>query len=141
MCYTVLLDQVKEKTYDEKIAFLAPYIPYLLAVLNNFSAVEDIAAYNRFNDDETIAFLLAYRYEHNISIMDDLRMDVSEERVCSFHSKVCKRLAEEKYQKLAELKNNRPEEYQKYEKKQKDWQNILLNRINELRENFKKNNG
>ena len=133
-CYTVLLEQVKDKTTDEKIAFLAPYIPYLLAVLNNFSAVEDIAAYNRFNNDETIAFLLAYRYEHNISIMDDLHMDISEESVCSYHSKVCKRLAEEKYWKLAELKNNKPEEYQKYEKKQKDWQNILLNRINELKE-------
>ena len=94
---------------------------------------EDIAAYNRFNNDETIAFLLAYRYEHNISIMDDLHMDISEESVCSYHSKICKRLAEEKYQKLADLKNNKPEEYQKYEKKQKDWQNILLNRINELK--------
>ena len=133
-CYTVLLEQVKDKTTDEKIAFLAPYIPYLLAVLNNFTAVDDVSAYARFKDNETIAFLLVYRYEHNISIMKDLRMDVSEERVCGYHSKVCKRLAEEKYWKLAELKNNKPEEYQKYEKKQKDWQNILLNRINELKE-------
>ena len=132
--YTVLLEQVKDKTTDEKIAFLAPYIPYLLAVLNNFTAVDDVSAYARFKDNETIAFLLVYRYEHNISIMKDLRMDVSEERVCGYHSKVCKRLAEEKYWKLAELKNNKPEEYQKYEKKQKDWQNILLNRINELKE-------
>ncbi|MBQ4489365.1 MAG: hypothetical protein II944_08760 [Ruminobacter sp.] len=132
-CYTVLLEQVKDKTTDEKIAFLAPYIPYLLAVLNNFTAVDDVSAYARFKDNETIAFLLVYRYEHNISIMKDLRMDVSEERVCGYHSKVCKRLAEEKYWKLAELKNNKPEEYQKYEKKQKDWQNILLNRINELK--------
>ena len=133
-CYTVLLEQVKDKTTDEKIAFLAPYIHYLLAVLNNFTAVDDVSAYARFKDNETIAFLLVYRYEHNISIMKDLRMDVSEERVCGYHSKVCKRLAEEKYWKLAELKNNKPEEYQKYEKKQKDWQNILLNRINELKE-------
>lgn len=133
-CYTVLLEQVKDKTTDEKIAFLAPYIPYLLAVLNNFTAVDDVSAYARFKDNETIAFLLVYRYEHNISIMKDLRMDVSEEIVCGYHSKVCKRLAEEKYWKLAELKNNKPEEYQKYEKKQKDWQNILLNRINELKE-------
>ena len=132
-CYTVLLEQVKDKTTDEKIAFLAPYIPYLLAVLNNFTAVDDVSAYARFKDNETIAFLLVYRYEHNISIMKDLRMDMSEERVCGYHSKVCKRLAEEKYWKLAELKNNKPEEYQKYEKKQKDWQNILLNRINELK--------
>ena len=132
-CYTVLLEQVKDKTTDEKIAFLAPYIPYLLAVLNNFTSVDDVSAYARFKDNETIAFLLVYRYEHNISIMKDLRMDVSEERVCGYHSKVCKRLAEEKYWKLAELKNNKPEEYQKYEKKQKDWQNILLNRINELK--------
>ena len=58
-------------------------------MLNNFTAVDDVSAYARFKDNETIAFLLVYRYEHNISIMKDLRMDVSEERVCGYHSKVC----------------------------------------------------
>ena len=66
-CYTILLDQTRGKTTEEKVLFLAPYVPYLLAILNDFSAVEDAEVYeSRFRKDETIAFILVFRYEHNI---------------------------------------------------------------------------
>ena len=59
---TKLLDKVKDKSIEEKIYFLAPYVPYLLAMLNDFSAVEDAYAYDdRFRNNETIAFIVVYR--------------------------------------------------------------------------------
>jgi AAA+ ATPase superfamily predicted ATPase len=136
----VVLDKVKDKSIEEKIYFLAPYIPYLLAVLNDFSAVEDAYAYDdRFRNNETIAFIIVYRYEHNISVLDDLRLEKSGEDACKYHSKIVDRLIDEKYAKINELKKYKPEEYQKYLNNWRKENQRIKEIVNEIRSGFLNN--
>ena len=136
-CYTILLDQARGKTTEEKVLFLAPYVPYLLAILNDFSAVEDAYAYDdRFRNNETIAFIIVYRYEHNISVLDDLRLEKSGEDACRYHSRIVDRLIDEKYAKLNELKKYKPEEYQKYLNNWRKENQRIKEIVNEIRSGF-----
>ena len=139
-CYTILLDQTRGKTTEEKVLFLAPYVPYLLAILNDFSAVEDAEVYERrFRKDETIAFILVFRYEHNISILNDLRLEQSIDEVCKYHVKVVERLYDEKYAKLEKMKEHNPEEYRKYENSQHEKFQRIIDMVDEIRSNFEIN--
>ena len=139
-CYTILLDQTRGKTTEEKVLFLAPYVPYLLAILNDFSAVEDAELYeSRFRKDETIAFILVFRYEHNISILNDLRLEQSIDEVCKYHVKVVERLYDEKYSKLDEMKKHNSEEYRKYENAQHEKFQRIIDMVDEIRSDFEKN--
>ena len=136
-CYTILLDQARGKTTEEKVLFLAPYVPYLLAILNDFSAVEDAYAYDdRFRNNETIAFIIVYRYEHNISVLDDLRLEKSGEDACRYHSRIVDRLIDEKYAKINELKKYKPEEYQKYLNNWRKENQRIKEIVNEIRSGF-----
>ena len=139
-CYTILLDQTRGKTTEEKVLFLAPYVPYLLAILNDFSAVEDAELYeSRFRKDETIAFILVFRYEHNISILNDLRLEQSIDEVCKYHVKVVERLYDEKYAKLEKMKEHNPEEYRKYENSQHEKFQRIIDMVDEIRSDFEIN--
>ena len=139
-CYTILLDQARGKITEEKVLFLAPYVPYLLAILNDFSAVEDAELYeSRFRKDETIAFILVFRYEHNISILNDLRLEQSIDEVCKYHVKVVERLYDEKYSKLDEMKKHNSEEYRKYENAQHEKFQRIIDMVDEIRSDFEKN--
>ena len=139
-CYTILLDQARGKITEEKVLFLAPYVPYLLAILNDFSAVEDAEVYeSRFRKDETIAFILVFRYEHNISILNDLRLEQSIDEVCKYHVKVVERLYDEKYSKLDEMKEHNPEEYRKYENSQHEKFQRIIDMVDEIRSDFEIN--
>ena len=139
-CYTILLDQTRGKTTEEKVLFLAPYVPYLLAILNDFSAVEDAEVYeSRFRKDETIAFILVFRYEHNISILNDLRLEQSIDEVCKYHVKVVERLYDEKYAKLEKMKEHNPEEYRKYENSQHEKFQRIIDMVDEIRSDFEIN--
>ena len=139
-CYTILLDQTRGKTTEEKVLFLAPYVPYLLAILNDFSAVEDAELYERrFRKDETIAFILVFRYEHNISILNDLRLEQSIDEVCKYHVKVVERLYDEKYAKLEKMKEHNPEEYRKYENSQHEKFQRIIDMVDEIRSDFEIN--
>ena len=139
-CYTILLDQARGKITEEKVLFLAPYVPYLLAILNDFSAVEDAELYERrFRKDETIAFILVFRYEHNISILNDLRLEQSIDEVCKYHVKVVERLYDEKYAKLEKMKEHNPEEYRKYENSQHEKFQRIIDMVDEIRSDFEIN--
>ena len=125
---------------EEKVLFLAPYVPYLLAILNDFSAVEDAYAYDdRFRNNETIAFIVVYRYEHNISVLDDLRLEKSGEDAGKYHSKIVDRLIDEKYAKINELKKYKPEEYQKYLNNWRKENQRIKEIVNEIRSGFLNN--
>ena len=65
---------------------MLPYVPYLREILQRGSAVLDSEdAYERYLKNETIAFLLFYRYERNISIFDDLRMEQTRDSVDEYN--------------------------------------------------------
>ena len=70
----------------KRFLFLLPYVPYLREILQRGSAVLDNEdAYERHLKNETIAFLLFYRYERNISILDDLRMEQTRDSVDEYN--------------------------------------------------------
>ena len=113
-CYRVLLDQVKQKSTEEKIDFLLPYVPYLRGILQADSAVldnEDV--FETYRKNGTVAFLLVYRYEHNISILSDLRMEFSGEAVDDYNVLLSKKLSNEMIMKELDFQKNHPEEFQK----------------------------
>ena len=92
-CYTVLLDQVKDKTTDEKVDFLYPFVPYLIGLLSIQTAVDDKKESYRFCSNQTVAYLLVYRYEHKISILDDLHLELSNSDVVTYNSALCKKIS------------------------------------------------
>lgn len=129
-CYTVLLDQVKDKTTEEKVDFLYPFIPYLIGILNTSTAVDDKKERYRFCSNQTIAYLLIYRYEHKISILDDLHLELSNSDVVAYNSALCKKISQEKLKASLEFQRNHPEEYKR---RKEEKQRFIDKQMEEIR--------
>lgn len=129
-CYTILLDQVKDKTTDEKVDFLYPFVPYLRGILNISTAVDDNNEMYRFCSNQTIAYLMVYRYERKISILDDLHLSISMDDVVRYNSALCKKIADEKVMASLEMQRNHPEEYRR---RQEEKQRFIDKQMEEIR--------
>ena len=129
-CYTVLLEKVKDRTTEEKVDFLYPFIPYLIGILNTSTAVDDKKESYRFCSNQTIAYLLVYRYEHKISILDDLHLELSNSDVVTYNSALCKKLAHEEVMADLEFQRNHPEEYRRREEEK---QRFIDKQMEEIR--------
>ncbi|WP_406041822.1 hypothetical protein [Succinimonas sp.] len=124
-CYTTLLDQVKTSSTDDKISFLLPYIPYLRGMLNN-SAVDDNLVFRKLRRNQTIAYLLVYRYEHKISILDDLHLELTQFKIDTYNDILTKEIYDKMIKKELDLKINHPDIYQKLlEEKLKELDEIV----------------
>ena len=77
------------------------------------TAVDDKKESYRFCSNQTIAYLLVYRYEHKISILDDLHLELSNSDVVTYNSALCKKLAHEEVMADLEFQRNHPEEKRK----------------------------
>ena len=128
-CYTILLDQVKDKTTDEKVDFLYPFMPYLRGILNISTAVDDNNEMYRFCSNKTVAYLLVYRYEHKISILNDLHLELSNSDVVTYNSALCKKLAHEEVMADLEFQRNHPEEYRRKNEERREFLNKMAERI------------
>ena len=128
-CYTVLLERVKDRTTEEKVDFLYPFIPYLRGILNNFSAVDDNKEMYRFCSNQTVAYLLVYRYEHKISILNDLHLELSNSDVVTYNSALCKKISQEKLKASLEFQRNHPEEYRRKNEEKREFLNKMAERI------------
>lgn len=71
--YLALLDNVRDKTTDEKIAYIKKHVPGLRRQVSLMASTHDML-YTSETDDG-LAFILVYRYEHHISIFDDLELE------------------------------------------------------------------
>ena len=129
-CYTILLDQVKDKTTDEKVDFLYPFMPYLRGILNISTAVDDNNEMYRFCSNKTVAYLLVYRYEHKISILNDLHLELSNSDVVTYNSALCQKLAHEMVMADLEFQRNHPEEYRRREEEK---QRFIDKQMEEIR--------
>ena len=129
-CYTVLLEKVKDRTTEEKVDFLYPFIPYLIGILNTSTAVDDKKESDRFCSNQTIAYLLVYRYEHKISILDDLHLELSNSDVVTYNSALCQKLAHEMVMADLEFQRNHPEEYRRREEEK---QRFIDKQMEEIR--------
>ena len=107
--YIALIEQVKDKTHDEKVSFLMSHMDELRGLVTLFSYTRDDS---RIDDDELLANVMIYRYENKISILDDHDLDLTEDYISETMAKISHRRAIEKIEAEERLKKEHPEEYQ-----------------------------
>ena len=70
--YIALIEQVKDKPREEQVKFLLEHIDELRRMIDLFSFCRDQEMFPEGEtSDEVLANVMLYRYEHNISILDD----------------------------------------------------------------------
>ena len=127
--YTKLLDQVKDKSHDEKVAFLLPHIDELRKMVHELSATDDmrnslLCCYDK-EGDEVLANLLAYRYENHISILDDSEHEITGNYVQNVFDSVDQKYSKERVAEILKYEREHPEEMARRHKNSMEWlQNI-----------------
>ena len=127
--YTKLLDQVKDKSHDEKVAFLLPHIDELRKMVHELSATDDmtnfmLCCYDK-EGDEVLANLLAYRYENHISILDDCEHEITGNYIQNVFDSVDQEYSKERAAEILKYEREHPEEMARRHKNSMEWlQNI-----------------
>ena len=116
--YVALIEQVKDKSHEEQVKFLMSHMDDLRGLLDLFSFCRDDELFPESllkeepnANDEILANLMIYRYENNISILDDEYCTQTEDYVREIRSYIYKRRSKEKREALDKLKKEHPEEY------------------------------
>lgn len=116
--YVALIEQVKDKSHEEQVKFLMSHMDELRGMLDLFSFCRDDELFPESllkedpnANDEILANLMIYRYENNISILDDQYCEQSEDYVRNVRSEIYKRRSHERMVALDKLKREHPEEY------------------------------
>ena len=112
--YKSLLDQVRDKTTDEKIAFIKERVPEIRNMVSIMSLTHEMN-YTAESDD-ALAFILVYRYEHDISIMDDLHLEITREPAKNYLEKLDDIEIEKRVKARIEFRLKHPEEYERQRK-------------------------
>ena len=112
MAYIALIEQVKDKPREEQVKFLLEHIDELRRMIDLFSFCRDQEMFPEGETyDEVLANVMLYRYEHNISILDD---EYSIKTI-DYARSVKSRISSERGRKKAEAENKfakeHPEEY------------------------------
>lgn len=109
--YLALLDNVRDKTTDEKIAYIREYVPSLRRQVSLMASTHDMV-YTSETDDG-LAFILVYRYEHHISIFDDLELEMTREPAEEYLYKLARIEMRKEREAEMEFKRTHPEEYER----------------------------
>ena len=112
--YLALLDNVRDKTTDEKIAYIKEYVPSLRRQVSLMASTRDML-YTSETDDG-LAFILVYRYEHHISLFDDLELEITREPAQDYLSKLARIEMRKEFEAEMEFKRTHPEEYERQRK-------------------------
>lgn len=112
--YLALLDNVRDKTTDEKIAYIKKHVPGLRRQVSLMVSTHDML-YTSETDDG-LAFILVYRYEHHISIFDDLELEKTREPAEEYLYKLARIEMRKKFEAEMEFKRTHPEEYERQRK-------------------------
>lgn len=112
--YTALLDKVRDRTTDEKIAYIKEYVPWLRRNVSITASARDML-YTTETDDG-LAFILVYRYEHHISIFDDLELEMTREPAEEYLYKLARIEMRKEFEAEMEFKRTHPEEYERQRK-------------------------
>ena len=107
--YIALIEQVKDKTHDEKVTFLMSHMDELRGMVDLFSYTDDDS---EIRDDELLANLMIYRYEHKISILDDHDLELTRDYISETMAEISHRRAVEKIEAEERLMKEHPEEYE-----------------------------
>ena len=124
--YIALIEQVKDKTHDEKVTFLMSHMDELRGMVELFSYTDDDS---EIRDDELLANLMLYRYENKISIIDDHDLELTKDYISETESKISHRRAIENFEAEERFKKEHPEEYKKIQEEKRQRRNQLMERM------------
>ena len=124
--YIALIEQVKDKTHDEKVTFLMSHMDELRGMVELFSYTDDDI---EIKDDELLANLMLYRYENKISIIDDHDLELTKDYISETMAKISHRRAIEKMEAEERFKREHPEEYRQKQEKERQRRNQLMERM------------
>lgn len=117
--YIALIEQVKDKSHEEQVKFLMSHMDELRGMLDLFSFCRDDELFPESllkedpnANDEILANLMIYRYENDISILDDQYCEQSKVALPDIKEVVYERRAQERRDALDKLKKEHPEQYQ-----------------------------
>ena len=142
--YVALIEQVKDKSHEEQVKFLVSHMNELRGMIDLFSFCRDEELFPESllkeepnANDEILANLMIYRYENNISILDDEYCTQTEDYVREIRSGIYKRRSKEKREALDKLKKNILKNIRLFVKKdvafQWNWQKTLELTQNSIR--------
>ena len=106
--YIALIEQVKDKPREEQVKFLLEHIDELRRMIDLFSFCRDQEMFPEGETyDEVLANVMLYRYEHNISILDD---EYSIKTI-DYARSIKSRISSERGRKKAEAENKFAKEH------------------------------
>ena len=131
--YTKLLDQVKDKSHDEKVAFLLPHIDELRKMVHELSATDDmtnfmLCCYGK-EGDEVLANLLAYRYENHISILDDCEHEITGDYIKDIYYTIDQKYSDERAAEILKYEREHPEEMAKRLENSKELSRLIMTKM------------
>ena len=132
--YIALIEQVKDKTHDEKVTFLMSHMDELREMVDLFSYTDDDS---EIRDDELLANLMLYRYENKISIIDDHDLELTKDYISETESKISHRRAIENFEAEERFKKEHPEEYKKMQDEERQRMNRLTEKLGQDAERLK----
>ena len=132
--YIALIEQVKDKTHDEKVTFLMSHMDELRGMVELFSYTDDDI---EIKDDELLANLMLYRYENKISIIDDHDLELTKDYISETESKISHRRAIENFEAEERFKKEHPEEYKKMQDEERQRMNRLTEKLGQDAERLK----
>ena len=132
--YIALIEQVKDKTHDEKVTFLMSHMDELREMVDLFSYTDDDI---EIKDDELLANLMLYRYENKISIIDDHDLELTKDYISETESKISHRRAIENFEAEERFKKEHPEEYKKMQDEERQRMNRLTEKLGQDAERLK----
>ena len=116
--YIALIEQVKGKSHGEQVKFLISHMDELRGMLDLFSYCRDeelfpesILKEEPNANDEILANLMIYRYENNISILDDHYCEQTKEYVLKVKSEIYSELARQQAMAENKMAEENSEEY------------------------------
>ena len=131
--YTKLLDQVKDKSHDEKVAFLLPHIDELRKMVHELSATDDmrnslLCCYDK-EGDEVLANLLAYRYENHIGILDDCEHEITGDYIKDIYYTIDQKYSDERVAEILKYEREHPEEMAKRLENSKELSRLIMTKL------------
>ena len=135
--YIALIEQVKDKTHDEKVTFLMSHMDELRGMVELFSYTDDDI---EIKDDELLANLMLYRYENKISIIDDHDLELTKDYISETMAEISCRRSAEQLEAKRKFRMEHPEEYEiQFEKEREAYEKTSMELIKSLKARAKRN--
>lgn len=111
--YNKLLNQVKDKSHDDKVKFLLPHIDELRDIVDMWSTTNDMnhpLCRPSRDGDEVLAHLIVYRYENHIGVLEDFDHEFTKDYIELINWEVEAKYADEDVKEILKYEEEHPEE-------------------------------